>query len=160
MKVTKPVNGIWAGQHSWKLRSRYFTTCDYSAVDSSRLLDALTLYSDHMFLLLLWSYSTNLDTLVSIICLFLLPKQKCSLSMIRQSSAATLSPSFCSSFICTTMKKMTFFILISTNCWTSVCAGDKCLSKLFRERQLCLTHSTKGQQTESRNNNPALPAQI
>lgn len=27
--------------------------CDYSAVDSSRLLDALTLYSDHMFLLLL-----------------------------------------------------------------------------------------------------------
>lgn len=32
------------------------------------------------------------------------------------------------------MKKMTFFILISTNCWTSVCAGDKCLSELFRER--------------------------
>lgn len=58
------------------------------------------------------------------------------------------------------MKKMTFFILISTNCWTSVCAGDKCLSKLFRERQLCLTPSTKGQQTESRNNNPALPAQL
>lgn len=159
MKVTKPLNGIWAGQHSWKLRSRYFTTCDYSAVDSSRLLDALTLYSDHMFLLLLWSYSTN-------ICfhylLIFITKTKM-LFKHDQTKLCSHSESELLFFIYLYdggMKKMTFFILISTNCWTSVCAGDKCLSKLFREQKLCQTHSTKGQQTESINNNPAPPAQL